>query len=96
MALTGSLILPSRELQGRTTSEHVEAMIVGIELATGGDDGVARHPWTRARVEQAVYQGRCKEGEELDAMAKLSAGAARKYPTSDGEDRGRAVWGDFL
>jgi hypothetical protein len=40
--ITGSFILPSRELQGRTTSEHGEATTTGIELATGGDDGAAR------------------------------------------------------
>jgi hypothetical protein len=41
MALTGSLILSSRELQGRMASEDGEATTVGIELAIGGDDGAA-------------------------------------------------------
>jgi hypothetical protein len=46
MALTGSLILSSRELQGCTASEHGEATTAGIEVATGDDDGAARRPWT--------------------------------------------------
>jgi hypothetical protein len=62
--ISGSFILLNRELQGRTANEYVEAGTMGIEFTIGGDDSATRHPWTQAKAEQAVYQGRCKGGEE--------------------------------
>jgi hypothetical protein len=62
--ISGSFILLNRELQGCTANGYGEATTTGIEFTIGGDDSAARHPWTRAEVERAVYRGRCKGGEE--------------------------------
>jgi hypothetical protein len=76
--ITGSFILPSRELQGRTTSEHDEATTMGIELTTRGEDGAARRAGLAGSPRQRERRCKVKSmAETRSTMAKTRQGRWR-------------------
>jgi hypothetical protein len=90
----------SRELLGCAASEHGEAMTTGIELATGSDDGAARHPWTTVRqrscelamdleMPAAQQDSRPKE----DVLEDSSHGSGPRMSSSESSRGPRRGWG---